>query len=67
MGKDLIVEAFPVEVKRYGRESVAKSVAVQLIVKGVPVQEVAEATGLRKDYVELLLSVMKVIPHGGRT
>ena len=63
MGKgDLIVKEFPDLVKRFGREAVAKNVAVVLITeRGSTKEEVTELTGLPREYVENLWVLHRII------
>lgn len=62
MGEDFIVKEFPELVKRYGRESVAKSVAVVLITEqGRSVEEVVEYTGLSYEYVKRLRDIHRIL------
>lgn len=59
---DLIKKEFPDLVKKHGRENVAKSVAVVMLVEqNAPVDDVVKTTGLPKQYVETLARVHRIL------
>ena len=62
MVEDYIIKDFPDLVKKYGREAVAKSVAVTLITEeGASVDEVVKFTGLSRNYIVRMRRLHRIL------